>query len=247
MPQPWYRQFQKPKPANQGAKASSGAAMAKAEGEALRKRYSYYAPGPSESTKRDVRLRKFFARYLGPGNIMGQGPVAAFTGASQGITNLAVSANEAFKEAVIPGYQSPATKQAKALQARYKAAGGTGFWKPRTTGYVPMPGSEQYTRPTEANPYMANPYAYRAYLDYLRRVYMTPTNETTAAPAAPEYAGEGGTGGFGYPYYGWGGGGGVNINFGGGKSQQQIARLPTTPSPDIQGWLQSLINWNIGG
>jgi hypothetical protein len=74
--------------------------------------------------------------------------------------------------------------------------------------------------------------------------------ETTPAPSGYGYeGGYGGYGGYGYPYYGgggWGGGGGVNINFGGGRQQQQIARLPTTPRPDIQGWLQSLINWNIG-
>jgi hypothetical protein len=88
--------------------------------------------------------------------------------------------------------------------------------------------------------------------DYLKGM-LPETGEWPAYPmgelpaAAPEYAG-GGYGGYGYPYYGWGGGrGDVNINFGGGRAQQQIARLPTTPQPDIQGWLQSLINWNIGG
>lgn len=94
-------------------------------------------------------------------------------------------------------------------------------------------------------------------MSYLERFYAglgpfgPPQPEETAPYTGGGYGyeGGGGYGGYGYPYYGGGGwgGGGVNINFGGGRQQQQIARLPTTPTPDIQGWLQSLINWNIGG
>ena len=87
---------------------------------------------------------------------------------------------------------------------------------------------------------------YSSYYDFLKLSPFGQQAETTPAPTTtPKYP-SGGYGGYGYPNYGWGNGGGVNINFGGGKSQQQIARLPTTPRPDIQGWLQSLINWNIG-
>jgi hypothetical protein len=240
-------QYQLAPKGGQGAALSPGAMSANAEGTALRARYHYYPNQKSESTLRDERLRAFFAKH--GLNVMSQGPLGAVKGVSGGITNLAISANEAFKEAVIPGYQSPATKQAKALRARYKKGGGTGTYKPTPTGYVPMPGSEQYQRPTEANPYMANPYAYRSYLDYLRRVYMPSTTETTAAPTpTPEYP-SGGYGGYGYGggWGGYGGGGGVNINFGnGGRTQQRIAPLYATPSPDIPGWLQSLISWNIG-
>ena len=262
MPQPWYRQFQKPKsttptasglpswlsykekqkPRGQGAALSPGAMVANAEAEAIRKRYSYYQTQKSEATLRDERLRKYFARYLGPGNIMEKGPMAALERTSEGVTNLALSANEAFKEAVIPGYQSPATK----LRAPYNQVmpGGTGFWKPKRRSAqtaAATPNIEQAEQPAMLPSYLERFYA------GLGPFGPPQPEETTPLSTGYGEGGGGYGGGYGYPYYGWGGGGGVNINFGGGRQQQQIARLPTTPRPDIQGWLQSLINWNIGG
>ena len=247
MPDPNYQYGQYPanwwKPRGQGVKAQpSNIDVESAREKARRARYygspyfltNYVPPTEAEKEKRlrDRRLQAFFARYGLEG--MGTGPVEALKSAGESAANLVTAYNEKVKQLAIPGYVNP---QTEALRKRYKQAGGTGYWKPKTAA------AQTPTAP-----------AATGLPSYLERFYAgagpfgPPQPEETTPYTGGGYEGGGGYGGYGYPYYGGGGwgGGGVNINFGGGRQQQQIARLPTTPRPDIQGWLQSLINWNIG-
>jgi hypothetical protein len=253
MPQPWYRQFKKPKPAAttggrnwatwQPTSYMTADQANRLQAAQLYKRYGSLGIPPGTSPE---VIRARLAAMANQPPVVTMGALGAPPGTSEEAIKARLAQLAAFQPGSVgmPGGTTP-------RQAREKLAN----WKMRNTqrygqyaGYK-GPGTNLATTPNVAQaeqPAMLPSYLERFYAGL--GPFGPPAPEETT-PLSTGY-GEGGGGyggGYGYPYYGWGGGGGVNINFGGGRQQQQIARLPTTPRPDIQGWLQSLINWNIGG
>lgn len=213
------------------------------------------AAKPSKIDIESAKEKKKRARYTGPTFVpamTAQQKMAQYyaelRARGTGISPTPEQANNAYYkkqwakyQAGQAGYKAPPTPVTVQTPAMYTGPAGP------NTPWIQYQKKTPWVQPNPA-PGLGG-LGYSSYYDFLNLSPFGQQAETTPAPTAtPEYAGGGYGGGYGYPNYGWGGGGGgVNINFGGGKAQQQIARLPTTPRPDIQGWLQSLINWNIGG
>jgi len=230
MPQPWYRKFQKPKPANQGAKAG---VVPNARNWATWKPTGYITGQQANALQAYQASLQHYVTADQAAKMM-WGKEQARNPRVKNLNMLSVG-----------GLTTPQGWTEKQTRAYWTGRIKEGLATPQAQAVnIPKP-------PTPATPLLPAG-AYNEQATRERRWWLEglpQSLETTPAPTTtPEYP-SGGYGGYGYPYYGGGGwgGGGVNINFGGGRQQQQIARLPTTPQPDIQGWLQSLINWNIGG